>query len=240
MTALFISDLHLTSQREDVTLAFERFLREMPQAGDTLYILGDLFEYWAGDDDLDAPFNQRITGALAQTAARGVPLYFIHGNRDFIADAGFAEAAHLTLLPDPHPLQLEGVASVLLHGDTLCTDDHEYQAFRATSHTPAWRAAILAQPLAARKAAIEQMRAKSEAQKAMKAAEIMDVNERAVRQAFADSGAVRMIHGHTHRPGRHDYEVDGVARTRWVLPAWEQRPGYLRANADGCALIDFD
>jgi UDP-2,3-diacylglucosamine hydrolase len=240
MTALFISDLHLTSQREDITLAFERFLREVPQPGDTLYILGDLFEYWAGDDDVEAPFNQRVTGALAQTAARGVALNFIHGNRDFIAGPGFADAARLTLLPDPHSVQLEGVASVLLHGDTLCTDDHEYQAFRAVSRTPQWQAALLAQPLAARKAAIEQMRAKSEATKAAKSAEIMDVNDAAVRQAFADSGAVRMIHGHTHRPGGHDYEVGGVARTRWVLPAWEQQPGYLRVAADGCALIDFD
>ncbi|HEX4330422.1 MAG TPA: UDP-2,3-diacylglucosamine diphosphatase [Burkholderiales bacterium] len=240
MTALFISDLHLTSQREDVTLAFERFLRELPQLGDTLYILGDLFEYWAGDDDVAAPFNQRVTGALAQTAARGVTLDFIHGNRDFIAGEGFADAAHLTLLPDPHPLQLEGVASVLLHGDTLCTDDHEYQAFRAKARTPAWRDAMLAQPLAARKAAIEQMRARSEAEKATKSAAIMDVNDTAVRQAFADSGAVRMIHGHTHRPGRHDYEVGGLARTRWVLPAWEQQPGYLRVSPEACALIDFD
>jgi UDP-2,3-diacylglucosamine hydrolase len=240
MTALFISDLHLTSQREDVTLAFERFLRELPQPGDTLTILGDLFEYWAGDDDVEAPFNQRVTGALAQTAARGVALYFIHGNRDFIAGAGFADAAHLTLLPDPQSLQLEGVASVLLHGDTLCTDDHEYQAFRAKARTPAWRAALLAQPLAARKAAIEQMRAKSEAEKSVKPAAIMDVNDAAVRRAFADSGTLRMIHGHTHRPARHDYEVGGIARERWVLPAWEQQPGYLRVSPEACALINFD
>lgn len=239
MTSLFISDLHLTQEREDVTVAFERFMQEVPKAGDTLYVLGDLFEYWAGDDDVDAPFNQRITAAFSRAAGGGVKQYFMHGNRDFVAGAGFADRARLTLLGDPHPLQLEGVASVLLHGDTLCTDDHEYQAFRAKARSPQWQAAMLSQPLAARKMAIEQMRRQSEAQKAVKAMEIMDVNEEAVRKAFADTGAVRMIHGHTHRPGRHEYEVGGARRERWVLPAWEQGPGYLRVAPGECSLIDY-
>lgn len=240
MTSLFISDLHLAQEREDVTATFEHFLREVPLAGDTLYVLGDLFEYWAGDDDIDAPFNQRVTGAFARCAGRGITQYFMHGNRDFVAGAGFADHARLTLLQDPHPLQLEGVASVLLHGDTLCTDDHEYQAFRAKARSPQWQQALLSQPLAARKTAIEQMRRQSEAQKALKAMDIMDVNDGAVRQVFADTRAVRMIHGHTHRPGRHEYEVDGIKRERWVLPAWEQGPGYLRVAPEACELIGFN
>lgn len=240
MASLFISDLHLSLHEEAITARFERFLREVPRAGDSLYILGDLFEYWAGDDDLGDPLNARVVASLARTAEGGVPAYFIHGNRDFVAGEGFARAAHVRLLPDPTTLDLEGVPTVLLHGDTLCTDDLDYQAFRRESRTPQWQGALLAQPLAARRALIEHMRAQSEAQKAVKPPEIMDVNDGAVRQAFATSGALRMIHGHTHRPGRHDYTVEDIARTRWVLPAWEQQPGYLRVDAQGAELIDLD
>jgi len=240
MTALFISDLHLTPQRADVTGAFELFLHELPQSGDSLYILGDLFEYWAGDDDLEAPFNARIAASLAAVAERGVGLYFIHGNRDFLIGGQFAERARLTLLPDPYVFILHGMKTVLLHGDTLCTDDVKYQAFRTQVRAPGWQQAFLAQPLAQRHAVIEGLREKSETEKSMKAMDIMDVNEDAVRQVFTDTGCARMIHGHTHRPGRHDYVMAGSARKRWVLPAWDQHAGYLRVDAGGGALIQID
>jgi len=240
MTALFISDLHLSAAREDVTGAFLLFLHEVPQAGDTLYILGDLFDYWAGDDDADAPFNRRITTALATLAARGVGVYFMHGNRDFLAGAGFADQARLSLLPDPYVFNLHGLPTVLLHGDTLCTDDLEYQKFRGQVRSDAWRAAFLARPLAERHAEIERLRAASETEKAVKPAQIMDVNEDAVREVLSTTGATRMIHGHTHRPGRHDYVMHGTPRKRWVLPAWDQHAGYLRVDPRGSELIFID
>jgi UDP-2,3-diacylglucosamine hydrolase len=240
MTALFISDLHLTPQRADVTGAFELFLHELPQSGDSLYILGDLFEYWAGDDDLDASFNARIAASLAAVAERGIGLYFIHGNRDFLIGEQFAERARLALLPDPYVFTLHGMKTVLLHGDTLCTDDVKYQAFRTQVRAPGWQQAFLAQPLARRHAVIEGLREKSETEKSMKPADIMDVNEDEVRRVLTETGCARMIHGHTHRPGRHDYVMAGSTRKRWVLPAWDQHAGYLRVDAGGGALIQID
>ena len=240
MTALFISDLHLTPQRADVTGAFELFLHEIPRPGDTLYVLGDLFEYWAGDDDTSAPFNARVARALAANAARGVAQYFIHGNRDFLIGEGFAQQARLSLLPDPYLFELHGVKTVLLHGDTLCTDDTAYQAFRAQVRMPAWQAAFVARPLAERLAEIERLRARSESEKAGKSMQIMDVNADAVRAVLADTGATRMIHGHTHRPARHDYVMSGGARQRWVLPAWDQHAGYLRVDGNGTELNYID
>jgi len=240
MTALFISDLHLTPARADITGAFELFLHEIPRPGDTLYVLGDLFEYWAGDDDVSAPFNARVCDALAKTAAGGVGLFFMHGNRDFLAGEGFADRARVSLLPDPYVFDLHGMRTVLMHGDTLCTDDTEYQKFRAVVRDAAWRNAFLARPLAARHAEIERLREKSETEKAGKSLEIMDVNEDAVRKVLLETGATRMIHGHTHRPGRHDYVMGGSARKRWVLPAWDQHAGYLRADSGGGALIQID
>jgi len=240
MTALFISDLHLTPQRADVTGAFELFLHEIPRSGDSLYILGDLFEYWAGDDDLGAAFNARIAASLAAVAERGVGLYFIHGNRDFLIGEQFAERGRLTLLPDPYVFNLHGMKTVLLHGDTLCTDDIKYQAFRSQVRAPGWQQAFLAQPLARRHAVIEGLREKSETEKSMKPADIMDVNEDEVRRVLAETGCARMIHGHTHRPGRHDYVMAGSTRKRWVLPAWDQHAGYLRVDAGGGALIQID
>jgi UDP-2,3-diacylglucosamine hydrolase len=240
MAALFISDLHLSPQREDVTGALLVFLHEVPRPGDTLYVLGDLFDYWIGDDDADAPLNQRVASALAATAARGVALYFMHGNRDVLLGAGYAGPARLSLLPDPYVFNLHGVATVLQHGDLLCTDDHAYQAFRRGIHAPGWIEAFLARPLAERKAEILRLRAMSEDAKAVKAEAIMDVNEDTVRQALSATGAVRMIHGHTHRPGRHDYLMHGQPKQRWVLPAWDQHAGYLRVDAGGVELIYLD
>ena len=240
MTALFISDLHLTPDRPAVTQALRRFLRLVPDRGDSLYVLGDLFEYWAGDDDLDAPEHRLVVDALAACATRGIALYWIAGNRDFLVGNAFTTAARMTPLIEPFAFDLQGERTLLLHGDTLCTDDRAYQAFRSEVRSVRWQREFLARPLAERRAEIEALRAKSEREKTTKAAAIMDVNAGAVSRAFADSGAVRMIHGHTHRPARHDYVLFGHPACRWVLPAWDDTPGYLRVDADGAALIDFN
>ena len=240
MTALFISDLHLRPERPAVLQALQRFLRLVPDRGDSLYVMGDLFEYWAGDDDLEAPEHRQVVDALAACATRGVALYWIAGNRDFLADKAFTTAARMTPLTEPHAFDLQGERTVLLHGDTLCTDDRAYQAFRREVRSVRWKREFLARPLSQRRAEIARLRTKSEHEKATKAAAIMDVNAEAVSRLFADSRAVRMIHGHTHRPARHDYVMLGHPACRWVLPAWDDTPGYLRVDADGAALIDFN
>ncbi len=203
-------------------------------------MLGDLFDYWVGDDDGGAPLNQRVAGAFSAGSARGVAQYFIHGNRDVLIGAEYAGRARLNLLPDPYVFDLHGVSTALLHGDTLCTDDHDYQAFRRTLHSPGYVEKFLARPLAERKAEILRLRQMSEGEKALKPESIMDVSEDAVRKTLTESGAARMIHGHTHRPGLHDYVMHGQQKKRWVLPAWDQRAGYLRVDQRGAELIYFD
>jgi UDP-2,3-diacylglucosamine hydrolase len=233
MTAFFISDLHLPPQGGEVRAQFEYFTATLPVAGDSLYLLGDLFEYWAGDDDIDAPGNRRVVDRLANCAMRGVALYWIAGNRDFLAGPGFAQAAHMTVLPDPFVFDLCGERTVLLHGDTLCTDDRAYQAFRSESRSECWKRDFLGRPLELRRREIEAMRSQSEHEKALKAPEIMDVNAAAVTQLFSATGATRMIHGHTHRPACHEYVLSGRVHRRFVLPAWESQPGCLRVDARG-------
>lgn len=240
MTAFVISDLHLTPGRPATRVRFEAFARGVPDSGDSVYVLGDLFEYWAGDDDLDDPFNRAVIGTLAGCARRGIALYWMAGNRDFLTGPAFAEAARMTPLAEPFVFDLHGERSVLLHGDTLCTDDRAYQAFRSQTRGEHWRHQFLARPLAVRKAEIAALRARSEREKAAKPAAIMDVNAEAVARLFASSGATRMIHGHTHRPGCHDYLMFGRPTRRWVMPAWDDAPGYLRIDAGGARLADFD
>lgn len=236
MAAYFISDLHLTATRAAVNQAFIAFTRNVPEAGDALYVLGDLFDYWAGDDDADAPLHRAVAEAFKRTASRGIALYFLPGNRDFLIGGAFCEAARLTQLADNFAFDLHGARTVLLHGDTLCTDDRAYQQFRAKVRTREWREAFLARPLPQRRAEIEKLRAQSETEKVAKPEAIMNVNAGAVQHLFRESGATRMIHGHTHRPAAHDYLMFGSACARWVLPAWDQRAGYLRIDERGDVL----
>ena len=240
MAAYFISDLHLTAAREAVNQAFIAFTRSVPEAGDTLYVLGDLFDYWAGDDDADAPLHRAVAGAFKRTASRGIALYFLPGNRDFLIGGAFCEAARLTPHADNGAFDLHGARTVLLHGDTLCTDDRAYQQFRTRVRGREWRESFLGRPLPARRAEIEKLRAQSESEKAAKPEAIMDVNAGAVQHLFRDAGATRMIHGHTHRPAAHDYLMFGHTCTRWVLPAWDQRAGYLRVDERGDVLTYLD
>ena len=220
--AVFVSDVHLSAEHPATTEAFVRFIDE-EVAGRTarLYLLGDLFEYWAGDDDLGDPLAQRIVAALRALSNGGIATAFMAGNRDFLIGDGFARAAGLTLLADPHPVRIGGVDLLLSHGDALCIDDVDYQNFRAMVREPAWQRAFLAQPLAERRAVIAGVRIKSEAAKREKAAEIMDVNDGAVCALFAANHETTLIHGHTHRPSVHVHAVGSQPRERWVLTDWD-------------------
>lgn len=226
---LFISDLHLDESRPGIVGQFERFLEKVAPGAEALYVLGDLFEYWVGDDSIGLPFPARIAARL-KAASASVPMYFMHGNRDFIAGRGFEAATGARLITDPTQLDLYGTRTLLMHGDTLCTSDTAYQAFRQQVRDPAWQAAVLARPIAERVALAQDLRTKSEGAKQGKATEIMDVTADAVERAFADSGCTLMIHGHTHRPARHTSTVNGIERVRWVLADWYERGSYLEAT----------
>ena len=227
MSSLFISDLHLDDMRPQITDLFARFLTEEARDADALYILGDLFESWIGDDD-DASLALRVAHALRALSDSGVPIYFMHGNRDFLLGASYAERAGMTLLADPTILDLHGERVLLMHGDTLCIDDIEYQKFRMLVRNPAWQAQFLAKPLAERGAFAAQARGESRKQTAMKAAEIMDVNQGAVESAMRTHGVRRLIHGHTHRPATHRFDLDGTSAERIVLGDWYEQTSVLR------------
>lgn len=217
---MFISDLHLSPAEPGTVQTFLDFLAGPARGAERLTILGDLFDYWAGDDDLADPFSARIVAALRTLSDRGVRLEFMAGNRDFLVGEDFAHAAGLTLLPDPCVRDIAGVRTLLTHGDALCSDDVDYQRFRAQVRDPAWRAAFLARPLADRKREIETLRMMSETEKRHKPAEIMDVNADAVTAWFVEHRAEALIHGHTHRQGRHEHVINGKTSTRWVLGDW--------------------
>jgi UDP-2,3-diacylglucosamine hydrolase len=237
--ALFISDLHLTEERPEANERFIAFLEEKARNADALYILGDFFEYWIGDDDLGEPFNAIVAGLLGDLSRKGVQVRLMHGNRDFLIGERFCAATGAKLLPDPSLVEIQGVNTLLMHGDTLCTDDLEYQAWRRKARDPVFQASFLAKPVAERRAAVEQMREKSKEVVKGKTTEIMDVNDAAVRQALRSHGVRRLIHGHTHRPGKHAVEVDGERCERWVLPDWYGRGGYIEVTREGPRLIRF-
>lgn len=190
-----------------------------------------------GDDVLALPFPRRVAAAI-QTLAKRVPVRFMHGNRDFLVAQGFARATGAQLIADPERIDLHGHATLLLHGDTLCIDDAAYQAFRAQVRDPGWQRVALSRSLEERVELAKGMRAQSEGAKQAKAMEIMDVSQSAVERAFAESNCDVMIHGHTHRPGRHVYRVAGRERVRWVLPDWYERGGYLEASPEGIRAIE--
>ena len=239
MATLFISDLHLEPERPDITARFLALLRESAPGADSLYILGDLFEAWVGDDD-DDPLPATIASAIAELTGSGVPCHFMHGNRDFLLGADYAARCGMALLPESLVIDLHGTPTLLLHGDTLCTDDFAYQVFRKQARNPAWQAQVLAQPLAVRRAMARQARAASAAHMAAAAPEIMDVNADTVRRAFADARVPRMIHGHTHRPAVHALDVDGSTAQRVVLGDWHAGGWTLWVDAAGTRLSPMD
>lgn len=236
--SLFISDLHLSTDHPHSAELFLRFATDVAPGAEALYILGDLFEYWAGDDDLGDPFHRRICEALRGLDDRGTRIYIMHGNRDFLMDKELASACNATLLDDPALLDLYGTPTLLTHGDMLCTDDAEYQQFRALVRNGDWQARFLAQPLAQRKALIEQMRMQSRNEKQTKAMDIMDVNGDAVDALLRRHHYPRLIHGHTHRPAKHLHQPDGRTCERWVLGDWDAgRASILRCDTEGIRQI---
>jgi UDP-2,3-diacylglucosamine hydrolase len=233
--ALFISDLHLDDERPQITELFLNFLRGEARDAQALYILGDLFESWIGDDD-DAPLAQTVQDALADLTRSGVNAYFMAGNRDFLVSDAFAARSGITLLQDPSVIELAGVPTLLMHGDTLCTDDVAYQKFRAQVRDPRWQQQFLSQPLAQRRAFAAQAREQSRLHTGATMAQIMDVTDTAVREALATHGAARLIHGHTHRPARHRVELADRVAERIVLGDWYEQGSVLRIDGDAIAL----
>lgn len=231
--SLFVSDLHLAPERSQINRVFAGFLRGPAAAAEALYILGDLFEYWAGDDD-DTPFHREIIDGLAALTRGGCRLFLMHGNRDFLLGERFARATGGSLLADPALLDLYGRPTLLLHGDTLCTDDVNYMAFRARVREEAFQRQFLAQPLAARKQIIAGLRAENAEEKQQKSDAIMDVSAATVDTVLRAHGYPRMIHGHTHRPAVHTHVVDGRACERRVLADWYERGSYTCCDAAGC------
>lgn len=231
---LFASDLHLHPSRPGVTALFLSFLRGPARQARSLTLLGDLFDAWAGDDDLPAPLNTQICTELRALGEHGTQVRFMAGNRDFLIGAGFASASALTCIDDPYRTDVAGIPTLLLHGDTLCTDDTGYQVFRREVRTEAWRSAFLARPLAERKAIINGLRERSEAEKQIKPMDLMDANPAAISATFHQHGVSRMIHGHTHREAQHHHHVDGRDCQRWVLGDWhEGLAPYLECGPSG-------
>ena len=238
--SLFISDLHLSQDHPLSTELFLHFVAHVSPAAEALYILGDLFEYWAGDDDLNDAYHLRITTALRGLDERGTRIYIMHGNRDFLMDEELGSACNATLLEDPTLLDLYGTPTLLTHGDALCTDDTEYQNFRKQVRNDDWQNRFLSQPLAQRKSQIEQMRSQSETQKSGKQLDLMDVNAKAVEELLRRHGYPRVIHGHTHRPAKHLHQVDGHSCERWVLGDWDSgKAATLRCDAHGLKWVNL-
>ena len=235
MSTLFISDLHLDSARPAITELFLDFLAGEARGAEALYILGDLFEVWLGDDDPD-PHHARVADALAAVADAGTPVHFMVGNRDFLLGRDYAERAGMELLEEPLVLELHGTPTVILHGDVLCTDDTAYQNFRAMVRNPVWQRDFLSRPLEVRRALAAQVREESRNRGQAMAPAITDVNAAAVESAFHEHGVPRMIHGHTHRPDIHRLEVNGERRERIVLGDWYTQGSVLRVGEDGVEL----
>ena len=232
---LFISDLHLCDSRPHISQAFISFLAETASHAQALYILGDLFEYWAGDDSITSGVHSAIIRALKKLSRQSVNIYFMHGNRDFLLGADFAKATGATWLADPSLVTLYGKPVLLSHGDALCTDDVAYQTFRQEVRSAAWKNQFLSQPLTKRTAYIEQLRAKSELEKSRKSMQIMDVNAAAVEHLLsAHHYPPLFIHGHTHRPNKHALALQGHDCERWVLGDWYEQGSYLKLTANGC------
>ena len=231
----FVADLHLTDERPAATGRFFRFIDEEVAGADALYILGDLFEAWIGDDH-DEQVAHDTSRRLKALATSGTPVYFMHGNRDFMLAQRYAAQSGMTLLADPARIDLYGVPTLLMPGDTLCTGDIAYQAFRRRVRHPLALAMLRLLPMTLRRRLASQARAGSESAKAGKPADIMDVNRDEVVNVLRTHQARRLIHGHTHRPAQHVHAVDEHACERWVVPDWYDRWGYVVCDASGCRL----
>ncbi|MFT7110540.1 MAG: UDP-2,3-diacylglucosamine hydrolase [Psychrobacter glaciei] len=238
MTTWFISDLHLALEETRITAGFYQFILE-PQAGDTLYILGDFFNYWVGDD-VDDEYADQIKQALKATSERGVKLYIMHGNRDFLIGEKFCQQSSCTLLDDPTLIDLAGEPVLLLHGDSLCTKDLDYMAFRSMARGQEWQDNFLSQPLANRIAYAETARKQSQNSNQNKDMSTMDVTIEAVNNVLTEHNCTRMIHGHTHQPNTHNWVNNDLTCERIVLGDWYTHGWYLKVENGQYHNIKFD
>ena len=231
MTILFISDLHLHESRPEVTQAFYRFLKEQAQGTEALYILGDFFDAWVGDDD-DSPLCGEVAQKLNALSANGTKIYLMHGNRDFLIGNEFAASAGAELIHDPSIIDLYGRPALLMHGDSLCTEDKEYLVFRQQVRSSAWQQQVLSRSLAERRALAAQIRETSQSMNSLKAEDIMDVTPAEVVRVMKEAEVNYLIHGHTHRPARHSIDIDGVHSERIVLGDWHHSAWCLSVTPD--------
>jgi len=238
MATLFISDLHLEAARPEIGQQFLAFLAGEAREADALYILGDLFEYWIGDDDPD-PYYAEMKAALRELVDAGVPVFFMHGNRDFMIGERFADETGVTILDDPHAVELHGEKVLLSHGDALCIDDVEYQQVRAVTRNPEWQQAMLARPVEERKAIAAAAREKSLAHGQVTDAAIMDVNHDAVVETIRSHGVDVLLHGHTHRPAVHPMHVNSHRVHRIVLGDWYDQGSVVQWDEDGPRLEEM-
>ncbi|WGL86235.1 UDP-2,3-diacylglucosamine diphosphatase [Enterobacter hormaechei] len=238
MATLFIADLHLQTEEPAITAGFLRFLRGEAKSADALYILGDLFEAWIGDDDPN-PLHREMAAAIKALVDSGVPCYFIHGNRDFLIGQRYARESGMTLLPEEQVLNLYGRNILIMHGDTLCTDDTGYLAFRAKVHTPWIQKVFLALPLFIRNRIAARMRAGSKAANSSKSMTIMDVNPQAVVKVMEKHRVQWLIHDHTHRPDVHSLIANGEPAHRVVLGAWHSEGSMVKVTPESVELIAF-
>ena len=237
-SAQFISDIHLSGDRPDILRRFLEFMHGPAHEAPGLFVLGDLFEYWSGDDLLDqdsadGECSRIVLTSLSEYSASGGSLYLLVGNRDFLIGRRFCRATGASLLPDGELARISNRSIEMLHGDALCTDDHEYQQFKLMVRSAAWREQFLAKPLAERHAAMTRMRIESEQTKSNRTPTAMNVNPDAVAREFARTSADLMVHGHTHQPACNLHSVGTRTLERWVLPAWYESGGYIRIDATG-------
>ena len=238
-TSLFISDLHLDPARPEAIQLFDDFIRQKAQAADQLFILGDLFEYWLGDDASSHCGYQSIAESLATLSSHNTKVYLMHGNRDFLMGKDFTSCFAGWLLSDPSKITLGENEVLLMHGDSLCTDDVAHQQFREQSRNPEWQQAILAKSILEREQLARQLRMQSTQGNAEKPEAIMDVNQSAVETMMKNHQVQLLIHGHTHRTAIHNLELNGSAAHRIVLGDWYKKGNYLIHDESGFRLISF-
>jgi UDP-2,3-diacylglucosamine hydrolase len=238
MSTLFVSDLHLEAERPDIGDQFIKFLQTDAMEADDLYILGDLFEAWIGDDDPNAHYA-KIKIAIRKVVDKGVPVYFMHGNRDFMIGRQFANETGVKILEDPYPITMYGQKALLSHGDAMCTDDVQYQRVRVMTRNPDWQASMLAKPLKERLNIAEEARRQSLEQTLNLSMSIMDVNPDEIKRVIAAHGVDVLLHGHTHRPGIHMVDLGNRKAKRIVLGDWYQQGSVLRWNMQGPKLQEM-